>query len=69
MERYNIKNVEKKWQDFWSEKKTNVVNIDKKKKKMENTKNTANNAITVFLMCSPFRSLIKGKTRNNLQTV
>ena len=33
MERYNIKNVEKKWQDFWSEKKTNVVNIDKKKKK------------------------------------
>ena len=33
MERYNIKNVEKKWQDFWSEKKTNVVNVDKKKKK------------------------------------
>ena len=34
MERYNIKNVEKKWQDFWSEKKTNVVNVDKKKKKI-----------------------------------
>ena len=33
MERYNIKNIEKKWQDFWSEKKTNVVNIDKNKKK------------------------------------
>jgi len=27
MERYNIKNVEKKWQDLWSEKKTNVVNV------------------------------------------
>ena len=33
MERYNIKNVEKKWQNFWSEKKTNVVKVDKKKKK------------------------------------
>ena len=33
MERYNIKSVEKKWQDFWSVKKTNVVNVDKKKKK------------------------------------
>ena len=32
MERYNIKNVEKKWQDYWFEKKTNVVKVDKKKK-------------------------------------
>ena len=33
MERYNIKNIEKKWQVFWSTKKANVVNLDKKKKK------------------------------------
>ena len=33
MERYNIKNVEKKWQDFWSEKKTNPAILDKNKKK------------------------------------
>ncbi len=33
MERYNIKFVEKKWQDYWFNKKTNVVNIDKKKRK------------------------------------
>ena len=33
MERYNIKFVEKKWQNFWSNKKTNVVNVDKKKRK------------------------------------
>ena len=33
MERYNIKFVEKKWQNFWSSKKTNVVDINKKKKK------------------------------------
>ena len=33
MERYNIKSVEKKWQDFWSKQKTNSVNLDKNKKK------------------------------------
>ena len=33
MERYNIKNVEKKWQEIWSKKKTNSVFLDKKKKK------------------------------------
>jgi len=33
MERYNIKFVEKKWQDYWFNKKTNVVNVDKKKRK------------------------------------
>jgi len=33
MERYNIKNVEKKWQDFWSRNKTNAANIDINKKK------------------------------------
>jgi len=33
MERYNIKNIEKKWQDIWSSKKTDSVNIDKNKKK------------------------------------
>ena len=33
MERYNIRNVEKKWQDNWSSKKTNSVTIDKNKKK------------------------------------
>jgi len=33
MERYNIKNIEKKWQDHWSSKKTDSVVIDKKKKK------------------------------------
>ena len=33
MERYNIKSVEKKWQDIWDKKKTNATTIDKKKKK------------------------------------
>ena len=33
MERYNIKVTEKKWQDFWSKQKTDVVNINKNKKK------------------------------------
>ena len=33
MERYNIKNVEKKWQDYWSKKKTNSSIIDKNKEK------------------------------------
>ena len=34
MERYNIKNVEKKWQDVWSNKKTDAAILDKKKKKI-----------------------------------
>jgi leucyl-tRNA synthetase len=33
MERYNIKIVEKKWQDTWSKNKTNSVVLDKSKKK------------------------------------
>ena len=33
MERYNIKNVEQKWQDYWSKKKTHTSKIDKNKKK------------------------------------
>ena len=33
MERYNIKNIEKKWQDIWSEKKTDAAILDKNKKK------------------------------------
>ena len=33
MERYNIKEVEKKWQNFWSKNKTDVTHIDKTKKK------------------------------------
>ena len=33
MERYNIKIVEKKWQDIWSANKTDSVIIDKNKKK------------------------------------
>jgi len=33
MERYNIKSVEKKWQDFWSKQKTNSVTLNKNKKK------------------------------------
>ena len=33
MERYNIKNVEKKWQDVWSSKKTDAATLDKNKKK------------------------------------
>ena len=33
MERYNIKNVEKKWQDIWSSKKTDTSTLDKNKKK------------------------------------
>jgi len=33
MERYNIKNIEKKWQDIWSSKKTDSATIDKNKKK------------------------------------
>ena len=33
MERYNIKNVEKKWQDHWSENETSIAHINKNKKK------------------------------------
>jgi len=33
MERYNIKNIEKKWQDIWSSKKTDCTIIKKNKKK------------------------------------
>ena len=33
MERYNIKNVEKKWQGIWAKKKTNASIVNKKKKK------------------------------------
>ena len=33
MERYNIKKIEKKWQDYWSKNKTDSVSIDKSKKK------------------------------------
>ena len=33
MERYNIKFVEKKWQDFWESKKTNASILNKNKKK------------------------------------
>ena len=33
MERYNIKEVEKKWQNLWSKEKTNTSKIDKNKKK------------------------------------
>ena len=33
MERYNIKNIEKKWQDFWSKNKTSSSTINKNKKK------------------------------------
>ena len=33
MERYNIKSVEKKWQDYWSTKKTHASKIDKSRKK------------------------------------
>ena len=32
MERYNIKSVEKKWQDIWSSKKNAKAGLDKKKK-------------------------------------
>ena len=32
MERYNIKNAEKKWQEIWSEKKINASILDKNKK-------------------------------------
>ena len=33
MQRYNIKNVEKKWQEIWSKKKTNTATLNKNKKK------------------------------------
>jgi len=33
MERYNIKSVEKKWQDIWSKKKIDKTALDKNKKK------------------------------------
>ena len=32
MERYNIKNVEKKWQDIWSTQKNAAAILDKNKK-------------------------------------
>ena len=31
MERYNIKSVEKKWQDIWDQNKTHSTTIDKKR--------------------------------------
>ena len=34
MQRYNIKNIEKKWQDIWSTQKTNAATLDKNKKKL-----------------------------------
>ena len=34
MERYNIKVIEKKWQDIWSKKKVNAAVLDKNKKKI-----------------------------------
>ena len=34
MERYNIKYIEKKWQDIWYRNKTNAAVLDKKKKKI-----------------------------------
>ena len=34
MERYNIKIVEKKWQDIWAKKKTDAAFLDKNKKKI-----------------------------------
>ena len=33
MERYNIKNVEEKWQNVWASKKTNAATLDNNKKK------------------------------------
>ena len=33
MERYNIKNIERKWQDIWSKKKSNIAILNKNKKK------------------------------------
>ncbi len=33
MQRYNIKNIEKKWQDIWSKQKTDSAILDKNKKK------------------------------------
>ena len=33
MERYNFKEIEKKWQDFWEKEKTFSAKIDKKKEK------------------------------------
>ena len=32
MDRYNFKLVEKKWQDYWSKKKSFISTIDKTKK-------------------------------------
>jgi len=34
MERYNIKDVEKKWQGIWSTKKNDAAVLDRKKKKI-----------------------------------
>ena len=33
MERYNFKNVEKKWQEFWDKNKSFKSSLDKAKKK------------------------------------
>ena len=34
MERYNIKNIEEKWQDTWSSKKIDSAFLNKKKEKI-----------------------------------
>ena len=37
MERYNINNVEKKWQDIWAKNKTDVAFLNKNRKKIFST--------------------------------
>jgi leucyl-tRNA synthetase len=34
VERYNFKTVEKKWQQYWKDKKTFSAKVDKDKKKL-----------------------------------
>ena len=41
MERYNIKIVEKKWQDIWSKKKTYAATLNKNKKKILLSRNVS----------------------------
>ena len=50
MERYNIKNVEKKWQNIWYTKKTNAAVLDKNKTEVsipvENNIEVDNNSLS-----------------------
>ena len=49
MERYNIKNVEEKWQNVWSSKKTDAATLDKIRTRSRKYVQNADDVMTKFL--------------------